>query len=502
LLTTLLHWGNSVTFSKSDLLLENYQVLPIPDDLNEASLWMLAGVKKIAMREIISSGDFDKLIAVAHQAGDRDPDNAYWRQMEAVFLQHSLKVFKHSPAETARLHQELLNCWITAAKRKRWDDYQTGRIKSVQQQLASEFGGPAAWQFAAVYSKRSTDAVLAIQAVGRDLLRSADPKSSSFLLLRYYTLINGKLLRDGARSLVIGECGASMVEFASYPNDLKYPPPPRKLVFARTALYNELWKGGYKDQARDVDLAFKDNEGWLALTGRADIPVKTEQLRIASLITVSVPGALLIVSLFGGILWGLSSILKARPKLLKVVEPPIAPVIGLVLAVVLYAVTRLFLASIAVCACFGFLAFTPTHERSKAPEQMGPVFELTVFALSVVMAVLGVVFVLGMATPGCQVLADFDAPKELYGGSTLLLGLCGIVLGLLLLAAPCWGMIQRIPTPAVVVLALRQFGRGLFLGALALAIVITPVAVFADNVVRLELQHIVGNEPLYYLYNA
>jgi hypothetical protein len=486
IITPLLHWGTSQAYLHSKLLLENHPVLPVPKDLIESSLWMETGAKKLALKESFQPGDAEKLILVASNASRQDPDNSYWGQMEAVFLNF------------AGLHKEALKAWVRAGTCTRWDDQQTRKLKELQQGLADEAGGPAAWQYSAVYSLRNPDAAHAIEQFGREVIKESDIFSKRGLVLRFATLMNGKLLRDGCRSIKVGETGVHLVELSSYPNELGTIKSPRKLVLTRAAFSNNLRKAGMVEQSRQSTDAFDGNEAWLALTAQEDVATRAVAIRAMSLITICAPGTLFAVSIFGGLLWLASILAKAHPQLLMVVEPPIAPALGLLLAALLYHATELPLASIAVVACFGFLAFTPLHERSHPPEQLGPIFELTLFVLSCVLAVLMCAFLVGLSTPGCQVLPELNAPPQFYGGSTLFLGLCAIVIGLILLAAPCWAMVQRIATPAVVVLACRTFGRGLFVWCMALGIVLTPVAVLLDGYLRNDLQQIVLNEPVYY----
>ncbi len=96
-------------------------------------------------------------------------------------------------------------------------------------------------------------------------------------------------------------------------------------------------------------------------------------------------------------------------------------------------------------------------------------------------------------------LQEMAVPREYYGGSTLFLALAGIVIALLSLTVPCWAIVQRMSTPVLVVMSLRQFGRGLFLACIGLAILTTPFCVMVDHAVQYKLNKIVANEPGYFL---
>jgi len=497
LLTALSKWGSPKTFQNNSLILESQSALPLPSTLVDASIWMQEAAVRVRKPQTIQPGEWSSFFNVAAHAAQQDPDNAYWVEMQAV-LTNALG--KASPAaERDRLRSLAIEEWGKAARLSRWDDYQTRRLRIIQNELAKEAGGVAAWQFAAVYPLHVTDSADAIDDFARKLLQNLDDNSKNSLQLRYDTLMNGKLLREGSRSIAVGEKGVNLVEIASYPREISPEPNPKAMVLTRTLFQNRLVKAGMIDESRQVVDAFKSNDGWLALLRQENIGDQTSELRYASLLTIDLPGALLALSIFGGLLWLIATILRLKPGLLKILDSPFAPAVGFVLAIAVYAFTHLVLAAIAVFACFGFMSFTPRNDRTRATETLGTAFEITQFILGCVLAILLTGFFVGLSTPGCQVLQEMGVDRDFYGGSTLLLGLAGIVIALLSLLAPCWAVVQRIATPAVVVAALRQFGRGMFLACLALAIVSTPICVLLDHYVQGKLDKIVANEPVFYL---
>jgi hypothetical protein len=497
LLTALSRWGSSKTFQNNPLVIESLKELPKVTGLDVASVYMQVGAERALHPQSGQAGDWPSLMSVAAHAAQQDPDNAFWVQMQAVLTDAMSKTVP--PAQRANLRNLAIEEWGKASHLARWDDYQTRKLGKLQAQLAVESGGPAAWQYAAVYPLRGTAPIDAIGEFARNLVLNLDSTSKSALILRYETLMNGRLIREGSRSIAIGEAGVNMVESASYPKEIAATKNPRVMVITRAEFYNQLVHAGMTDQARQVLDTFKSNEGWLAFLRQENIGAETRDLRFLSVFTIVLPGALLAISLFGGLLWLIAALLRLKPGLMKIVEIPYGPAIGLALAIIVYTFTHLPLASLAVFACFGFLAFTPRNDRSRVNEPLGTAFELVQVILGCVLVILLVGFLVGLSTPGCQVFEELDVPKEFYGGSTLLLGLAGIVVALLSLAAPLWAVIQRIATPSILLAALRQFGRGLFLACLSLAIIATPICVLADRYVRGELGKIVANEPVFYL---
>lgn len=489
LLTPMLAWGPSSTISNNPWALTAMDTLPKPATVVEASLWMEAGAKGLAMRQTFTDEDLDKLILVAEKASEQDRDNAYWRQMRAIFL------------DVRGRKAEAVESWIKASRATRWEAYQSQRINAVRSSLAKRYGGDNAWQWLAVHQLRNPETARQIEVFGRNLAKTATLKARAGLEIRYATLLNGKLLRDGAKSIAIGEAGANLVELASHPADLGRHATPRRLLVARNQFIGAMQTLGMADEAEKASKAFLTNDAWTAFAPRDSAKESLYTLGIAALITGTVPGALLIVSLFGFLVWLFSELLKRNQRLQTLIEPPLAPAMGVGLSLATYQFTRLPLAAVAVASCFAFLSFTPVRERTHVPDQLGPLFRLTVGVLGAVVAALALLFMLGASTPGTHVLPLMDLPQEYYGGSTVFLALAAIVFTLLLLVGPSWAMVQRLPTPAVVIIALREFGLGLCIVCLTLALVVAPFAVYFDLQTGAELQKLVTNEPVYHYYN-
>lgn len=496
------HWGYSKTFRETPLILSNHAVLPHPNSLLNDSLWMETGAQNLDSRPPLTKNKLDMLLEVARRAAEADPQNAYWFQMRALFANEETKRKDVPPVRRTQMRELAFRCWHQGAECARWDDQQTTRLRAIQKDLANEFGGPAAWQYAVVYPLRTAGPAEKIEGLGYEMIKGLGFESRHDLAIRYDTLVNGRLLRQGSRSLQIGQVGATLVEIASYPRELRFAKTPRKLILTRMAFYNDLQRAGMHDEADLANRTFQSNDAWLAFTRQQEISSHADQLRILSGFTITLPSALLLVSAVGGLLWLLSALAKWKPELLKIVEPPIAPAVGVVLSALVYSATSLVLPTLAVAGCFGFLAFGPTHQRSHAPEQLGTIFELVVFALGCILALFCSFFFIGLSTPAMHIFNSISGfPPEFYGGSTLWLGLAGMIIGLLLLAGVIWAISQRMTTSSVEVLAFRQLGKGIFLGCLTLAILFTPISLITDRLLQAPLGQLVANEPLYYYEN-
>jgi hypothetical protein len=295
-----------------------------------------------------------------------------------------------------------------------------------------------------------------------------------------------------------GNLAANLMEAASYPQGLTVITSQKKILLARQALHHAL-KARDPVQGERVHQAYRNNDAWVALTTAENGPARMDLLAIQSLLAATFPGVAMALALFGGLLWLLGVSVSRSTALQRTLQPPLAPMIGVAVALGIYFLTELPLAAITGVLCFAFLVFTPAHERTKPPEDLGPLFGFTMFLLGLAIFMSIGAFLIGISTPGAHMLTWLGVPRDYYNGSTLFLGLTGILLGLMLLAAPTWALIEHISTPLVVSMALKNLGQGLCAACLGLTVMAAPLAVYLDKQTDDTLQMLVENEPNYYL---
>lgn len=479
-----LHWGNSPAAQTNPWIVGNSPRLPVPKSTLDSSLWLQAGAERIWARRPPSAAELGSLCEVARQAGFDEPENGYWTQMEAVFLGAQGKL------------PEADLVWKRAASAARWNDLQGTRLMRVREAIAAESGAEMGWQLAYVYRLRSVANAQVIRAFGRAAVLRA---GKDVLEARWAGVANARLMRDGARSIEVGQIAVDMMEAVSHPTGLPFTHSHRVLLLARYDLVNGLAADKRPEMSLQVAKAYETNDSWLGMTQRFDPQERLDLMSMGALAAVTVPSALLAVAAFGGLLWmmGLWATQSARLRLLF--APPLAPWIGVLAAVAAYVATRLTLAPIAVVLCYAFLVFTPPRVRTLTPTDLGPLFKLVLGVLGLAVAVFFGAFFGSLSTPACELLAAWGLPRDYYGGSTLFLGLAGIVLCLLPLMAPGWALVQRVATPKVVAFALRGLGRGVCAAALGFAVVAGPLAVYADRELNHTMRMVVENEPNYYL---
>jgi hypothetical protein len=485
-LTPYLDVGSSAAMARTVWLPRNLDVLPAPKDTLIASVWMQAGAELLARGDKLKEDEILRLLAVAGAASEGDPDNAFWPQMEAVYLWQ------------AGQKEKALESWHRAARCIQWNDYQSRRLDKVREELLAADGGRMSWHSAAAYFQRSSAAPGQIVRVARAFFEGLRQDPAHELQLRLTTLRNGRLMRDGSRSVLIGEFGKSLLDLSAAPIGVKTQTTPRQQVLARYELVEAARTVG-NEVAVEVDEAFRENEAWTALAA-PDKAIRTAREYAAlSILTACLPGVFLGLGLVGLLLRGLVAIFERYPRTQAVLQPPLASGLGVLAGLALYVQTGLTLAAIAVAMCFGFLAYEPAKIRRHRPDRLRGGISLLVVLLAMLFAAFLALFWLGLCSPAIELLGNLELPVEPFGGNTLFLSLALLVLCLIFVVAPAWGSVEKVPTPFATVLTLREFSRRLFWGAVIAGVLAAPAAVYLDNRLGDSIDVILANEPAHYL---
>lgn len=480
-----LRLGDSRWLASTDLLPEGVTLVREPASLDEAAYAMLVAAEAEMRGEDLKQEDYRRLSRLAIEWQRKDPDNGFWLQMNSLFL---ARMDRTEASDAA---------WKAASRAVRWDDYQTPRLRKIADGLQAESGAALAWQWAYLYERRSHAAPMLLLRHARSIRDRSPVDTSDGLEMRYATLLNGVLLRDGARSNRTGQIGVDMVELASYPAKLAVEVSQKKLLLARQALSNRFRDIGRPEEANRVDVGFRDNDAWIALVRPEEAPKRAEHLARLSLLTASAAGVALLLGLFGALIALFGWAIERSSRLQVIFTSAVAPVVGLLLAIVTYLATELVFPSLWAVLCLTFFAFTPEYTRKVVPGDLGPMFRFTLLVLGIALAALVGWFLLGLGAPGVRLMPLLGVPREYGTGSTLILGLSGIIFGMVLLTAPAWGIVQRFPPPRLAGLALREFGIGILVASVAAAMIVGPIAITTDSGLEGELSQLAQNEPLY-----
>ncbi len=480
------HFGDSRVLRTTTLLPENVKELPLPTTAVEAAYWISVSADYDRIHRVLKKIELTQLLRIAQENGKQDSQNGFWGQIESVYL-----------FRLGRL-QESRRAWIKASNCLKWNDLQWDRLSTIQKRLAIETGGTAGWQWGYLYERRSP-AVAQMISRHAAMLREKTPVQLDNLEIRVASIRNGAMIRDGGRESRIGMIGASMVEEATHPPELRETPSQRMLLVARLGFLNELRESELSEHADRVQRIFRSNESWIALASSDANRDETRWLQLISLLCSVIPGVALIVSAIGVLLACAGRFLELSTKFQAIFSPKFAPFFGAGLAAATYLATRMWIASLLVVLCLGFYTFAPQKPINDLPKDLGPMFRFTLVVLGLAFASVLTLFFGGLSAPGIRLGPHVGFQADYGAGSPEMLGIGAVILGLVLMTAPTWALARRMSAPKIAGLAVREFGLGVFSFFLLIAIVGGPIAVFVDLKVQGSLANIAENEPTYYL---
>lgn len=481
--------GGSEALRTTPYILDNVTEVPVDPDPKTnstvAALWMLAAAKQHVEGRNLTDRDHETLARLAAVQAENDPDNAFWGQMESIFLWRLGR------------EDESVRAWTIAARAIRWNDYQGARLDEIVDALRREYGRKMAWHIACAYHRRSVFVAQAIERHAREIRDLAPIDTPVGLNHRIDVILNGRLLRDGSRSNAVGRYGAGIVQLGPMPS-FTNESNPRFIELARGRFYEQLRTNGREIDLQRVRSAFRNNDAWLNLVP-TEAATEPWALVAISMATGGIPGAFLIVGLFGLCLGGLGIAVERSRALQRLFQAPVAPVVGMALAVPVYAATRVVLAAMWVALCLSFYVFEPVNVRSARPRDLGIPYRWVMGGLGAGLGLCVLIFSVGLTAPGIELAPLLGLPREYGPGSTAIIGIAGILLGLVLLMAPVWAIVKRLPTAYLAALGLQELGKGMAIGALLLAIVAGPLAFAVDRTVQANLNELLQNEPIVYL---
>jgi hypothetical protein len=456
-----------------------------PVSVREAAHWTEIAAEKMIRRSPFTQKELSSLRALMAEAQRRDPRNAFWRQMYAVFANRS---GRESEAQAS---------WIAGSKCTIWNDYQSEELRDEYDQLKRLTHETQGWQLAYMYRRRLTAGAQLIENLARILVGKTDLRSPESLALRYATVTNGSLLREGSQNVAIGQIGATIVELGAYPADLAGRRSPKRLLLGENDLFNGLNYLGRNDWAVYVQQQFNSNEAWQALSTTEMAEDEARDLGVTALLLAELPGAIFFVGLVGLVVWGLGEV-SSRTFSGKRFGWIFPIVCGLVLGLTVFSLTSFIAAAVASTLCGVFLAVSPKEQRSTRRKEFGPTFSFTIATLASAAGISLMVYLISGSGPAVGLLPFLPLPTEYFGSSPLFIGLSVLFFSMIFLVTPFWGMAQHLPTPFVFSEGMKRFGATLIFSSLALTVISGPIAVYADQRASVTLRALLLNEPVYY----
>lgn len=480
------NWGMSAEARKSPELVVNLDRLPEPKSVADASVWMEAGARRIIARRPTLSKEWESFVQTARAGALQEPDNALWPQMEAVF-----RLAQGRKSEAWAL-------WREASRRARWDDGQTHRLESFAVRLgqAHHEGG---WVWIPAYGRRSTSVARAIEWFARDLVRSTGLTAAPDLELRYATVMNGRLMREGARSIKVGEVALAVVELGSYPSNLMSISSPKKLLIARADLFHALRAQGWTLRADETDRAFRDNDGWFGFPNSEEAESNAQGAGMLVLLSNLWGTITASVAVLGGLLVILGRIVGRGGT----PQPSPAPVVisSVVACALAWFATHAVLPSMLLLASILGLLLTPANIRTRASVHLGYLHSLALFITGLGLSLAVAVAVIANTTAGVESLPYLGWASELLVDQRAAVALAVVVLCVVIGMSPAFALVHRFSTLQIVARSSEQMGRAMILGALIALIVGAPPALYTDRILGTRLAELVNNEPVHYYVN-
>jgi hypothetical protein len=457
--------------------------LPVPDTPIEASAWLHVGAERLQNRVAITAEQLKGLAALSRRYGGTEPDNAFWPMSEAVF-EHQLGNI-----------QAANDAWVVASKRPGYDDYQTKRLTRIVLQL-SHGDVPQGWEYAVAYRLRSFAMAQRIEGFAKSLVSHLGRQTKPDLSLRFATLLNGNLLRDGSRNLQIMESGVSIVELASHPMELKSEPSIRRLLLAHFEFKEALNRIGQPEDAQRIEASYNENDGWSALTRREDPEKFASSVALQCGVWPAIPGCILASGILGGALWGLGYALRR-------ISPPatlgIALSLGAIASVLVWALTHFFLAVAPVIFSSLFVLLTPKKTRQRPPDDLGPLLWVVVLGLSSAALVFLSAAAICTSRPFAANLPALAPEIASLADARLSIAFFLFTFAAIYLISPLWAMVQRIATTHVFARAAQMVGATLGTLALVATVIVTPLAIYYEGQCSQTMKMLLENEPVYYV---
>jgi hypothetical protein len=461
------------------------ETLPEPSDDLSASLWIHVGAEQIKNRVELSNAQIEGLIKIARTRGKKDVANAFWKIAEAAYCG------KLGRKEEAR------QAWMVASRCIGYDDYQTRYLLQVRETLAKTTASNS-WQFAYCYRLRSFAFAIMVESFARNLVGHLSRKTPDDLALRYATLVNGGLLRDGARNLEIMQRGIAIVELASHPPELQTQASIKRLLIAHSDFKEALKSIGMVEEAQRVEGNYNQNDGWYALTKREDTGEKLASLTLFSALWPNLPGVLLQCSIVFGAIWLLGLGMERLVRIQYRYAVIAALALAVTLSVSVFLLTDSNLALLATALCCLFILLSPRNVRTQLPKELGPLFTCAVLTLATAFLGLTAIMFMTRTLPVVANAPAFDSQLSSIIDFRLAAGLALILISCLYLFAPLWAMAQHIRTMFVLARGLRTFGAiGTILG-LVLSVAATPICVYFEKENQETFGMLLKNEPVYY----
>lgn len=472
-------FGPSPKVSSSPHLARTVKKVPTPDSDENLSLFVQAAMEQMVAGTHLDGNDALLLAELCRTAAEKDPQNAYWRQSEAVF---QFALGNKEAAETA---------WDRASKRAKWNDYQTPGVEAFLSDLRADSGAAMAWHAAVGSEMRCTAPQRVVASLGKGLLNQ-DPGLEN----RLRTFSNAVLLRDNSRSRIGAWHGFRLAETAA-----KGPFPIAGTQRVKTAIRaefpTELIQAGLDAEGRKVAQQLSENEAFDAFVFTADADKEMQRMVGQSVLLSTAPGALLLASTVSGVLFLITFAIPLH-RLGDPVHPSVPAGLALVLALGAYLASRDLLISLWILLTVALFAIHPPVTLTSPTLRMPRIAALVGTMCAALFAALVASFGVVESTPFYSLKQMLPTGWWAEGSTPVAYGIL-MVTGMFVILSQVVSYRLKRPAGRFCIAVARQ---GLAQSALAClfgAVVMTPTCIYLDDRLSKELRKVALNETAYYL---
>lgn len=457
--------------------------LPTPTSLDDASLWVQVGTTRSPDGEG-GKRVRESLYRVVQAAAEHEPENAYWRQMAAVF------------ARDLGRQTEATAWWRLGAECLTWNDYQSARLGELRERLSGLCGANMAWQWAWVYNQRDLRPARLIESFGRGHFATLDPLSPKALEARVASASNAFLMLRGSRSIAVGDIAASLADAVATAPESPITATRRRLYTAKIELRDDVSRHLGDAAADRIDRGYREQDAFVGYTSTAPDDSLPLGLMLGALATGIGPSIAAIIAFTGAGLVAIGLLFR-----LRVPKPALYMGLigaGLLAGVLLTPRLEMPWAGPLFGAAIAFQCLSPRKDLRDL-SHYGSLFGFAALLFATILTILLAFHFTAQSFSGSLMLEVLGVPAEYGGGSQTMLSVALIVGSLILAVPPIWAFSQSTPTPRVLEGLLRRIGTVMFVVGIIAAVAGTPIAILADRQLDTTLSKLVQNEPLYYL---
>lgn len=421
----------------------------------------------------VSGTLLEPIEAALRREARTDPENAFWLHAQVAIL----------PLSDADLRM----LWLRSANCKRWDDLQSGRIRRVA-------NGDRPWRAALFVNERSRVLVDKIVEYAEGVLRTSS-LSGEDLKFRIETIRIARVMRDGSRSIALGERSVYLMNRASRP-----PGAAQVLTVSNRLRQRQLFLDAVErelpgEERLQVERTLVDTDSWVRLLDDDNVgPLRRMVLLLAGIAAVF-PAAALLSGGAGAIVGLLGAGLRRVPAILR---PPWILFVSVAMGAGTFLGSGSALAGMASSLCLSLFAF-----RRDALRRAEPMVETRgiLLLLTTGLPFLGCLLFFFSGQSALAPIFNPTYPEVWVNlvGEPALVWVAVVLVCLTLGAVPLVSLRQRHDPALLAGPILQRFGFGIATLGLVLSVLGTLATLAIESQFSDSTWRLVQNEPVYFL---